>query len=171
MSFWSKIVGIEHTFTAWVAKELTAIEGAEPKIERVVDATLSYAGPALQMVLQATGQTVASGVVGNVISQAQSDMKVASALVYDFGPTPTAASAFSAVQNNLMSLLSAGHVTDPKSVQAVQKVVNEIGAVSVAVGTAATQIQAAAAPVPPVAPASPAPVAANAQQSATPASK
>jgi hypothetical protein len=81
-----------------------------------------------------------------VVNEAQTDLSVASALVADFGPTPTAASAFASVQTNLNGLLTAGHVKSTTAVAAVTKAVSEVGVIAQAVQTAASQIKAAAAP-------------------------
>jgi hypothetical protein len=141
MGFFSNL---EHTTMAWIEKTLAEIEGKAPKIASVIDAGIKYITPVLQIALNAAGEPAVAAIIGNVATQAQSDLAVASALVTDFGPTPTAASAFSAIQANLSSLLTAGHVTSTKSVAAVTKAVNEVGAIATAISTAATAIGSAA---------------------------
>ena len=141
-----KFVTAEHSTVAWLETEITKIEGKAPAIEKVIDAGLKYVGLAAQVALDATGDPAAAAVVGSVVSEAQTDLAVASALVADFGPTPTAASDFAAVQTNLNGLLTAGHVTSATSVAAVTKAVSEVGVIATAVQTAATAIKAAAAP-------------------------
>ena len=146
MGFFSSIAGAEHTVAAFLERELTALEGKEPQIERVIDGSLKWAGPALQFALSASGNTVAAGIAGKVIAQAQADLKVGSALVYDFGPVPSAASIFTSVSTNLSGLLTAGHITSQKSIDAVKKVVGDVGALGTAVNTAVKQIALAAKP-------------------------
>jgi hypothetical protein len=148
MSFFSKIEGAEHSTVAWLEKELAAFEGKAPTIERVIDAGLSYVGPALQLGLAAAGDTPLAAEVGVVVAKAQTDLKVASALVTDFGPTPTAASLFAAVKANLAALLGAGRISNATTVATVTKAVNEVGVIASAVQLAATEIKTAAAPVP-----------------------
>lgn len=144
MSIFSKIASAEHTFAAYVEKELEKIEGEAPEIERVIDATLDYAGPALQLALSLTGNTVAAAAVGPIIAEAHKDLAVASALVYDFGPNPTAASMFKATAADLSGLLTAGHVTNATSIAAVTKVVANVGSLGSAVQLAAAAIAASA---------------------------
>jgi hypothetical protein len=142
----TKIVSAEHSTFAWIEKELTAIHGEAPAIEKVINAILKYVGPVLQIALVASGNPAAAAAAGLIITEAKTDLAVASALVTDFGPTPTAASAFTSVQTNLSGLLTAGHVTSTQSVAAVTKAVSEVGVIASAVQVAATAISAAAAP-------------------------
>jgi len=143
MSFFSKIAGLEHTTMAWIEKTLTEIEGKAPAIENIIDTGIKYITPVLQIAASAAGDSAVASIIGSVSTEAQKDLTVASALVTDFGPTPTAASAFAAVQANLSALLTAGHVTSTKSVAAVTKAVGEVGAIATAVSTAATALGSA----------------------------
>lgn len=145
-SLFAKVEAAEKSTAAWIEKKLTAIEGKEPALAKVIDTTLTYVTPVLKIALVATGDPAAAVVVGNVAAQAETDLSVASALVTDFGPTPTAASAFSAVANNLGSLLTAGHVKSATAVAAVNKAVSEVGVLASAVQAAAANIAASAAP-------------------------
>lgn len=135
-SVFNGLVKAEHSTVAWLEKELVAFEKAAPTIEKVIDAGLAYIGPVLQLALTDVGKSDVADEVGNVVTQAQNDLKAASALVTDFGPTPTAASIFSSVEANLSALLTAGHVTSTVAVAAVNKAVAEIGLLGAAVGTA-----------------------------------
>lgn len=143
MSFFSAIENAEHSTVVWLEKELAALEQKAPTIERVIDAGLTYVGPVLQIGLTAIGDAPEAALVGVVIAKAQADLKAASALVTDFGPTPTAASIFASVKTNLSSLLVAGQVSNSKTVAAVTKAVNEVGILGTAVQTAANAITAA----------------------------
>lgn len=143
MSFLSGIENAAHSTIAWLEKELTAIEKKAPTIERVIDAGLSYIAPVLEIALTSIGDGAAATVVSAVVAKAQSDLLVASALVTDFGPTPTASSIFASVKTNLSGLLTASQVTSAGSVAAVTKAVNEVGILATAVSTAATAIGAA----------------------------
>ena len=143
-SFFEKIEGAEKSTVAWLAKTLTAIEGKEPAIAKVVDAAITYVVPVLKIALTATGDPAAALVIGEVAAQAETDLNVASALVTDFGPTPTAATAFHAVATNLGALLTAGHVKSATAVAAVTKAVNEVGTLGTAVDAAVAGIAAAA---------------------------
>lgn len=146
MSFFGGITKAVHSTVAWLEKEMTIFEREAPTIERVIDASLTYIGPALQIGLDAIGQTEAATLSGVVIKKAQSDLQVASALVYDFGPTPTAATIFSSVETNLGALLAAGQIKNATTVATVTKAVNEVGVLASAVQTAATAIGSAAKP-------------------------
>jgi hypothetical protein len=145
-SLFAKIEGAEKSTAAWIEKKLTEIEGKEPAVAKVIDTVLTYVTPALKIALAATGDPAAAAVVGEVAAQAETDLSVASALVTDFGPTPTAATAFASVATNLGGLLTAGHVKSSTAVAAVTKAVTEVGVLASAVQTAATAIAASAAP-------------------------
>lgn len=145
-SFFAAIENAEKSTIAWIAKTLTAVEGKAPSIERVVDASLAYVGPVLQIGLGALGQTALAAEVGPVIAEAQSVLLATSATITDFGPTPTAASAFAAVATNLSALLAAGQVKNTTTVATITKAVSEIGTLGSAVQAAAAGIAAAAAP-------------------------
>lgn len=134
-----------HSTVAWLEKQLAALVKAAPKIEHVVDAGLAYIGPVLELSLTTIGEGEAAAKVVDVVREAQGALNAASALVTDFGPSPTAASIFNSVEANLKALLTAGHVTNAQSVAAVQKAVDEIGLIGAAVGDAATAISGAAA--------------------------
>src|SRR5271168_1462721 len=125
-SFFKDIENAEHSTVAWIEKELATLVGDAPTIERVVDAGLSYIGPVLEIALAAVGQTAVATVVENVVNQAENDLQAASALITDFGPTPTAASIFASVKANLGALLTAGHVASTAAVAAVNKAVAEV---------------------------------------------
>jgi hypothetical protein len=147
-SLFADVKNTEHSTVAWLEKEITVIEGKEPAIGKVIDAGLKYVGLASQIALTATGDPAAAAIVGAVVNEARTDLAVVSATVADFGPTPDAAAAFTAVQTNLSGLLTAGHVTSTTSVAAVTKAVSEVGVIASAVQVAAQAIAAAAAPLP-----------------------
>ena len=109
-----------------------------------MDAGLEYIGPALQIGLGALGQTAAATEVGVIVAAAQIKLKAASALVTDFGPTPTAASAFATIKTDLASILTMVDVKNPQTVATVTKSVAEVGTLATAVQTAADKITAAA---------------------------
>jgi hypothetical protein len=120
----------EHTVAAWLEKELSVLYGNAPAITKVADAVLKYVGPALQIIVAAETGPAAAEEVGNIVREAQTDIAVASALIYDFGPTPQAANIIDGVVNNLNGLVTAGHVKNPANVAGLTKVVNSIGALS-----------------------------------------
>ena len=125
MSIFSAIANAEHTFAAWAEKELAKVLGAAPTFLQISSAVLTYAGPILQTVLSAVGQSAAATEVASVITQAQSDILVVRAVVLDAGPVPSAQALLASVQTNLAGLLSANHVTDPVSVALVNKLLKE----------------------------------------------
>jgi len=151
-SIFQDIEGAEKSTAAWIEKRLAEIEKKAPAIEKVIDTSLTYITPVLQIALSSTGDPAAAAIVGAVATQAETDLAIASSLVTDFGPTPTAATAFSAVQTNLSALLTAGHVKSVTAVAAVTKAVSEVGVLASAVQKAATAIAASAAPTLLVAP-------------------
>lgn len=128
MSVISFLIKEEHTFASWAEKELAKLYSDAPKIEQTAGVILAYAGPALQTVVTAEAGAPAGAAVGAIVQQAQADLITASGLIYDFGPNPTITSIISSVKSNLAALLTAGHVTDPKSVDTVTKVVSSLGA-------------------------------------------
>jgi hypothetical protein len=143
-----KVIADEKSTAAWLEKEVTIIEGKAPTIEKVIDTTLTYVGPALTIALDALGETQLAADVTPLIIKAKTDLAVASALVTDLGPTPTAASAFADVATNLGGVLTAVKVSNPTTVAAVTKAVAEVGVLGAAVATAAAAIKASAAPTP-----------------------
>lgn len=130
MSLFTNIANAEHSFAAWAEKEWTVVFKEAPKVESLLAAVLKYAGPALQVVVTAEAGGPAGTVVGKALADAQAGLVAASALVYDFGATPSVSGVLGSVTSNLSSLLSAGHITDAKSVAAVTRVVNEINTVA-----------------------------------------
>jgi len=132
----------EHSTAAWIQKTLLEVEGKAPEITSVVDTSIKYIGLCLQIGLGAAGNTAAASVVGTVAAQAQRDLTAVSATVADFGATPTAASAFAAIQTNLGTILTDANVKDPTTIASVTKAINEVGTLGAAVSTAATAIQA-----------------------------
>lgn len=132
MSFLTEL----HTFGAWAEKELAKLVGIEPKIEQIAGTVLTYAGPALQTIVTAEAGAPAGALVGKVISAAQADLTAASGLIYDFGASPSVASVISSVQTNLSGLLTAGHITDAKSVGTATKIVTELGQLANAIAPA-----------------------------------
>lgn len=143
-SFWQKIQSAEHSFLAWWAKEYQKFQKAEPKIEEGLDALSKYAVPALDIAVAAAGGPAGIGAeAAGVIAEAQTGLSVASSLVDDFGPTPTAASVYSGIQSNLSNVLSLDGVKNPTTVSAITKVVGLVGSAAEGI-TAAAQAQAAA---------------------------
>lgn len=139
-SFLDKVKGVEHSFLAFWAREFAKFQKAEPKIQEVLDALAKYGIPALDIGLAAAGGPAAIGATAaGVIAEAQTGLTVASSLVNDFGPTPTAASVYSGIQSNLSSILALDQVKNPTTQKAITTVVN-------LVGSAAQGIAAAAAP-------------------------
>lgn len=135
----SKIEGVEHTFMGWVAKEYAKLYKSEPTIEKVVDMTIDYAEPALVIILGMAGASAAVPEVTAIITEAQADLKVVSALIYDFGPSPKAADIAKAVEDNLASLATAGHIKDPVTVAKLQLIIKTVGVLATAIANAVEQ--------------------------------
>jgi len=136
MSFLDKFKNFAHTFTAWVAKEYTKLYAVEPTINAVADSVFKYAIPAIQILVGMEAGAPAATAVGAIAAEAQSSLHAASALIYDFGPSPTITGIVKGVQDNLGALLTAGHITNPASVDATNKIVNSLGALVSALPTA-----------------------------------
>lgn len=142
----AKIEGAEHTFMGWMAKEYAQLYTNEPTIEKIVDTTIDYAEPALVIVMDMAGGGAAVPEVTAVITEAQADLKVVSALIYDFGPTPKAADIAKAVEDNLQGLVTAGHVKDPVTIAKLQLIIKTVGVLATAIVNAvAPPVTAAAA--------------------------
>lgn len=136
MGLLTEIKNAEHSFAAFAEKEWVKLYNETPKLEQIVSTTLKYVGPALQMIVTAEAGAPAGALVGSVIKEAQSDLLAASSLIYDFGATPSVSSVFTGVNTDLSSLLTAGHVTDPKSVSAVNRVISEVEVLAAAIKNA-----------------------------------
>jgi hypothetical protein len=143
-SFFTGVANAEHSTVAWLEKELTALENEAPTIARVVDAGIAYVGPLLQLVLQGINEPGLADAVKSVVAKVQLDLNAGSALVTDFGPSPTAASVFASVETNLSSLLTVTGVKNPASVAQVNKAVAEVGLIGQAVSAAYDALTAAA---------------------------
>jgi hypothetical protein len=131
-SFFAGIPKAAHTFGAWFEKEWAKLYKDAPAIEKVADATLTYAGPALDLVL-ADVDPAAAAVVAPIIAEAQKDLSVANGLIYDFGATPNAASILTTVENNLGSILAAGHIKNSATVAKLTGIINGIGSLAAAI--------------------------------------
>ena len=130
MSFWSEVKGIEHTVVSWLVKEYAAFYNKEPEIDSIVDSTVQYVEIGLPIVLGVTGGAALEPAVEGVLNEVVSDMKVVSATVYDFGPSPSAASILASVQANLSSLETAGHIKDPAKLAKLDLIVKAVGALA-----------------------------------------
>jgi hypothetical protein len=131
MSFLTALKG----FGAWVAREWAKMATEAPKIEKIADAVLSYAAPALQIVLGALDPPAAA-IVAPIIAEIQKDLHVASGLIYDFGATPSAAGILASVEQDLQGLLTAGHIKDPNLQAKVTMIVNTVGSLATAIAAA-----------------------------------
>jgi hypothetical protein len=147
MSIKSLFAGIENaekSTAAWFEKAWIKIHGDAPAIVNVADRVLPYASLLLQTVVGAEAGAPAAAIVGKVMGQAQADLDVANAAIYDVGATPSVASSINAVSTNLSGLLTAGHITNPVSVSNVTKVVSELGTLVAAFPAPAAPVPAAA---------------------------
>lgn len=138
------VISALHTFAGWFEKEWSALYKEQPKIDKILAATLKYVGPALQLVVTAEAGAPAGVFVGKVIGDAQAGLAAASGLVYDFGPSPTVGGVISSVNANLSGLLAADHITNPTSVANVTKIVSELAALEAALATPSTAAPAPA---------------------------
>lgn len=145
MSATSLFAGIENaekSTCAWFEKVWAKVSADAPKIVDIADKILPYVSLLLQTVIGAEAGAPAAAVAGKILSQAQSDLDVANAVIYDTGATPTAVSAINAVASNLGGLLTAAHVTNAASVATVNKAVNELGTLSTAISKAVVPVPA-----------------------------
>ncbi len=138
------VEGANKTFIGWIVKEYAALYKNEPTIEQIVDTTINYAEPALIIILDAVGGAAVAPEVAAVITEAQADLKVVSALIYDFGATPTAASIAAAVKSNLSGLITAGHFKDAVTQAKFTLIVNTVGTLATAIATAVAKAEPAA---------------------------
>lgn len=136
----------EKSFVTFLVKEYSAFYKSEPTLIKTVDSVVSYAQDGLAIVLPLVGEAALTGPVESIVDEAVTDLNRGAALVYDFGPSPTAASIFSAVQSNLATLETAGHVTNPASVAKVKLIINAIGTVAQLIAKAVAAATAPPAP-------------------------
>lgn len=125
-----KIASAEHTFATWFEKEYVKLYKATPAITHVADTIIKYAVPAISLLVAAEAGPEAGAMVQSVGIEAQKDLLVASSLIYDFGPNPTAASMIAGVSANLSGLVTAGHIKNEQSVANVNKIANTVSALS-----------------------------------------
>jgi hypothetical protein len=124
------IEGGAKTFVSFLAKAYSVFYKNEPTLIQVIDTTVSYAEDGLAIVLPLAGAGTLAGPIDAIVQEAVTDLNRASALVYDFGPSPNAASIFSAVQSNLATLETSAHITDPATIAKVKLIINAIGTVA-----------------------------------------
>ena len=132
-----------NTFVSFLVKEYAAFYKNEPTLTKTIDTTVSYAECALAIVLPLAGEGALVGPIDAIVEEVVTDLNRASALVYDFGPSPTAASIFAAVQTNLATLETAGHITNPATVAKVKLIINAIGTVAQLIAKAVAAASAA----------------------------
>ena len=139
MSIFSNIIATikadEKTTVAWFAKVYSKLYKAEPTVVAVADRVLPWAGMLLQSVVSLEAGAPAGALVGAGISEAQKDLDVAGAVIYDAGPTPEVSTLISSVQTNLTGLLTAGHISNATSVATTNKVIAELGNLVAAIPT------------------------------------
>jgi hypothetical protein len=147
VSIFDGIINAEKSTAVWFEAEYVKLHKSAPTVVAIADKVLPYASLLLQTVIGAEAGAPAAAVAGKILSKAQADLDVANALIYDTGPTLTAAGAINAIQSNLSGLLSATQISNPTSVATVTKTVNELGVLSAAitavVSTPATTTSAA----------------------------
>ena len=134
----------EKTFVSFLVKEYAEFYKNEPTLIQVIDTTVSYAEDGLAIVLPLVGAGTLAGPIDAIVEEAVTDLNRASALVYDFGPSPTAASIFAAVQTNLSTLETAGHITNPATIAKVKLIINAIGTVAQLIAKAVLAVSAPA---------------------------
>jgi hypothetical protein len=137
----------EKSFVSFLVKAYSVFYKNEPTLIQVVDTTVSYAEDGLAIVLPLAGAGTLAGPIDAIVEEAVSDLNRASALVYDFGPSPNAASIFAAVQTNLATLETDAHITNPATIAKVKLIINAIGTVAQLIAKAV----AAASPATPAA--------------------
>ena len=125
MSIFSAIATAEHTFVAWFEKELAAIKKVAPTLEQTADAGFKYATVVLGIIV---AQVPTGSEAEKVINEILSDLKVASAVVYDAGAHPNIGGLVQTIVTNLGALLSAGHISNAGTVSLITKVVNTLSA-------------------------------------------
>jgi hypothetical protein len=134
----------EKTFVSFLVKEYAEFYKNEPTLIQVIDTTVSYAEDGLAIVLPLVGAGTLAGPIDAIVEEAVTDLNRASALVYDFGPSPNAASIFAAVQTNLSTLETAGHITNPATIAKVKLIINAIGTVAQLIAKAVLAVSAPA---------------------------
>ncbi len=125
MSIFSAIANAEHTFVAWFEKEIAAIKKVAPSLEQSADAAFKYASAILGII---AAQVPSGSEADKILQEILSDIKVASAVVYDAGAHASVGGLVQTIVDNLGSLLKAGHITNAGSVATVTKVINTLAA-------------------------------------------
>lgn len=134
MSLLDTLKNYEHTFTAWVAKEYKALYAAEPEIKAITGNVYKYAVPALQLAITAEGGPAAGAAFATVAAGVQQELTAANSLIYDFGPSPTAASM---IANSAAILKDATTVAEVKN-QQTKDIVTKVGASLTALAASVT---------------------------------
>jgi hypothetical protein len=96
------------------------------KWENIARATLTVVAPLTETIVGLVAGEPAAAALGALINQIQSDLGVAATVIGQADQTPTLTGALTAVQSNLQAILTAGHITDPTTLQKVTAVVNTV---------------------------------------------
>jgi len=128
MSIFTGLIKELHSFASWAEKELAKVFKAAPSIVQITDTVIDYVGPILEAIVAAEAGAPAAAVVAGVITEVQSDLVVVGGLIYDIGTAPSVAAKIQAMEADMNGLLTAGHITDQKTVTLVTLVIREFGA-------------------------------------------
>lgn len=121
MNIFEKLENAEHTFAGWTQKVLTSILQKTPTFLQLLDTTLSY-GSLILPLIPGPGEAEAE----KIVTEALQDITVVRAVITDAGPVLSAKGLLQSVNDNLTSLLTDAHVSNPGSVALVKKVLQEI---------------------------------------------
>ncbi len=141
MKILAALVGYEHTFTSWVAKEFTKARNEEPTLQALADRVFPYAKSAIEIGLTLESPAIAAA-AAPVLDKIKAGMDVAGGLLYDFGAQPTVASTIATVEGDIGSLETVAGIKNQGTIDAIAKGLSSVNALAAAV----TQGIAAAAP-------------------------
>ncbi len=139
MSIFSNIANAAHTFVAWFEKEVTAFEKAAPSLEKSADAAFKYASLVLGIV---QAQVAPGSEAAKILGEIMSDIKVASAVVFDAGAHPNVAGLVQTIVDNLNALLTASHISNAGLVSTITKVIGTLAALVSAFSSVAPLVAA-----------------------------
>jgi hypothetical protein len=130
MSIFSDIANAAKSTAAWIEKELTKILKAAPTVLSVIDTTLSYTSTIIEVIVERVAGTAAEAEVAKILTEVQSDIKVAQAVIYDTGASTTVSGLLDAIIANLKALETAGHISDTATIALVTKVLTELDVIA-----------------------------------------
>jgi hypothetical protein len=129
MSLFSTIDKDAKSIASKVEAGLKKLFLAEPKVEQVAVATISAVAPIVVAIAAVTGNEAESAAIAGIVSIVKTDLAAIQVTLNEAGAGTvniSVKSTFSAINDNLAILLTAGYIKNPQTLATVTADVNKI---------------------------------------------